>query len=179
MIIKIYNFFGRLGIWPVVAILVVVLMISYQSFVGRQEVLGNAVRTLDGRRWYTPADVVQLFTIMGNQRYFYAVTEVTLDLIFPLAYGLLFAILLVRTWEIRFAWLVLFPIFTVIADLFENALIFYLAFTFTGAISGLAWFAAVCSLIKSMLFLATMLVLLNGGVITLFTQPSAADHLSL
>jgi hypothetical protein len=171
MIDRLYHFFERLAIWPVVAILVVILLISNQSFAGRREVLGEQVQVLDGRRWYTPVDVQQLFTKLGTERYFYAITEVTLDLLYPLAYGLLLAVLIVRTWSPRYEWLVLFPFLTVVADLLENFIIFYMAFTFNGSTTSVAWFAAVCTLLKSILFLTSLLILLNGGVVSLLTQP--------
>ncbi len=170
---RLYRFTDRLATWPVVAILVVVLLIANQSFAGRREVLGDQVQVLDGRRWYTPADVQQLFTVMGDQRFFYAVSEITLDLIYPLSYGLLLAILIVRTWGNRFEWFLVFPLITVIADLIlENGTIFYMAISFTGATTPLAWVAAVGTLLKSIFLLISLVIILNGGVLALFTQPA-------
>lgn len=172
MLDRLYRFIDRLAIWPTAAILVVVVLIATQSFAGRREVLGDQVQVLDGRRWYTPADVQQLFTTMGEQRYFYAVSELTLDLIYPLSYGLLLAILVVRTWGPRFQWFLIFPLITVIADIIlENGTIFYMAVTFNGASTPLAWLAAVGTLLKSICLLLSLVIILNGGVLALFSQP--------
>jgi hypothetical protein len=57
----------------------------------------------------------------------YAWSEITLDLVFPFLYGPLTAMLIVRLYSPRYAWLLLAPLVSVAADLTENFSIAYLA----------------------------------------------------
>jgi hypothetical protein len=168
MFYDLYRFFNRKATWPVVALLVVVIMLTNQAFAGRRVAYFLNDQLLDDRRWYTPADVSQLFNDLGDRRYIYAATELTLDLIYPLSYGLLFAILISQLWGPRRDWMLLFPIFTVFFDLSENLLIVYMISTFNGGETNLAWAAAVCTLLKTLLFLLSLLLILNGGILGLF-----------
>ena len=81
---------------------------------------------------------------------------------FPLAYGLLFAILLVRL--SRRLPLFLLPLATAAADVLENATVAVLALTYVGAPSPLAWLAATFTLIKAIFGYAGLLAVLIGGV---------------
>ncbi len=171
MFYSVYRFFSRFATWAVVAILIVMIFIATQLFAGRREFLGPQNQLLDGRRWYTPAQVSQLFTDLGDQRYVYAATEVTLDLIYPLTYGMLFGILIVQLWGPRRDYLLFAPILAVLFDLLENFTIAYLAITYSGSVSNLAWFAAVSTLLKSFFFLLTLLLILNGGIVAFFRPP--------
>ena len=167
---RLYDFVNRLASWPIVAILVVGMLLFNQGFAGRREVTGAQNQLLDGRRWYTPADTAELFSELGELRFYYAFTELTLDLIYPLTYSLLFAILILRTWGARYTWLMYIPLLTLIFDLVENILITFMALTFDGSPTGLAWAAAVFTLGRTLLFLGSLLLVLNGGVIRLFDQ---------
>ena len=170
---SLYRFVDRFANWPVVALLVVILFISFQLFNGREEILGPQNQVLDTRRWYTPQDVSQLFNDIGPKRFTYAVTELTLDVIFPLSYGLLFAILLINTSGPRYDWLLFFPWLTVTFDLLENIIISTMAFTFDGSVTPLAWAAAVCTFSKSLMFLLSLVIVLNGGIVGLFQRKMA------
>ena len=59
-----------------------------------------AASTFDGRGWYTPESAAALFDALdrldANARLVYAATGLTIDMAFPVAYGLLFAIVLFR-----------------------------------------------------------------------------------
>ncbi len=95
---------------------------------------------LYNRTWYTPADAVALFKTLdrldANVRAVYAATGLMIDMVFPAAYGLPFAILLVRLFRAPFF---LLPLATAAADVLENATVAVLALGCTGAPSPLAW----------------------------------------
>jgi hypothetical protein len=166
---RFYDFIDSLALWQVMAVLVVMLLLAQQGFIGRREALGGA-ELLDGRRWYTPVDAQALFNELGDQRYYYAVTELSLDLIFPITYGLAFSILILRTWGPRFDWMLYFPLATVVFDLLENLSITWLIFSFDGGTSAFTWFAAVSTLVKTILFIVSLVLVLNGGVIRMFRR---------
>ena len=165
MFLRLYQTIERLATWPVTALLVIVMLLCSQGFTWRSGALGYEIRTLDVRGWYTPEDVQQLMAELGESgRQLYAITEVTLDLVFPLAYGTLFSILILRLYNSRRAYLLLFPLGAMTADLLENLTAAILALTYSGEASPLAWFAAVCTVIKFFCFLVSVLLILAGGI---------------
>ena len=156
--------------WWTIALALTLTFVCILGFNGRtlalrrEGRLGNGEKLLDGRWWYTPADAGALLCKLGKDgRRLYAVSEVTLDLIFPLAYGLSLALLLVRLWPRDQAWLLLLPFVTVIADLLENFTIAFLAWTYSNESgpSALAKVAAIFTLTKrtflSLAFLAVVI----------------------
>ena len=99
----------------------------------------------------------------SRARAVYAWTEVSIDLIFPVAYGLLFAFLLLRVFgdERRF---ICCRSPGAAANVFENLSIALLASTYAGGPSSWTRVVAVFTLLKSALILATLATAV-GGVI--------------
>ena len=122
---------------------------------------------LDTRQWYTPQQAGALFGALdrldSRARAVYAWTEVSIDIVFPVAYGLLFALLLLRVFEDGRPFYLL-PIAGAATDIFENISIAVLASTYDGAPTSWARVAAVFTLLKSGLILATLAAAV-GGVI--------------
>ena len=122
---------------------------------------------LDSRGWYTPADAAALFNALdqldASARVVYATTALTIDMVFPASYGLLFAILLFRLFR-GGPPLFLLPLMVAAADALENVTVAALALSHDGAPSPLAWLAAVFTLVKFVLFMATLAVTGIGGV---------------
>ena len=121
---------------------------------------------LDSRGWYTPDEAAALFEALdqldGGARVVYAVTALTIDLVFPVCYGLLLAVLLF--WLYRDgAPLYLLPLALALADVLENVTVAALALSYDGAPVPLAWLAAVFTLFKTALIVATLVVVINGG----------------
>ncbi len=77
---------------------------------------------LDRRGWYTPDDVAALFGALerldGSALDIYAITALTIDMLLPLSYGLLFALLLWR--RLQRAPLNLTPSALALSDVLEN-----------------------------------------------------------
>jgi len=133
------------------------------GLVWRGERLGG-IDGLDSRGWYTPEEAAALFDALdrldANARLVYAATGLTIDMAFPVAYGLLFAILLVRLFRAPFY---LLPIALAAADVLENLTVAALALGHDGAPSPLAWPAAAVTLVKTVLMAATCAALAVGA----------------
>ena len=122
---------------------------------------------LDSRGWYTPAEAAALFDALnqldGSARDVYAITALTIDMVFPASYGLLLAVLLL--WLFRGgAPLYLLPLTLASADVLENITVAALAFSYNGTATPLAWLAAILTLIKTVLIVATLAMVCAGGI---------------
>lgn len=122
---------------------------------------------LDSRGWYTPDEAAVLFDSLdrldASALAVYATTALTIDMVFPASYGLLFAMLLLRMFRGR-APLYLLPVTAALADALENVTIAALALSHDGAPSPLAWAAGVFTSAKTVLFVATLCVICVGGI---------------
>ena len=121
---------------------------------------------LDSRGWYTPAEAAALFDALdqvdASARVVYATTALTIDMVFPASYGLLLAILLFRLFR-GGPPLYLLPLMVALSDALENVTVAALALTHAGSPSQLAWLAAVFTLVKFVLFVATLAAICVGG----------------
>ncbi len=128
---------------------------------------------LDGRGWYTPGEASALFDALdgldAGARPFYALTALTIDMVFPACYGLLFAVLLFRLFR-GGAPLYLLPLVLAAADALENVTVAALALSHDGAPSPLAWLAAVFTLAKTILIAATLTAVCAGGALRLWAR---------
>ena len=145
---------------PVILLLIGAILLLSRAFAWRRKTLGIQNRILDSRLWYTPADAHQFFQAIGARgRRLYAVTQITLDVLFPLAYGTLLATLIVSLCDEPYArLLVLAPLLTAAADLLENITTAYLAFRFNDQVSSLASAAASFTAAKWSLFSLSLII---------------------
>ena len=164
----------RIATWPMASLLMLLMWAGQLGFMWRHDRLGG-VELLDRRQWYTPDQAAAVFAELdrldSGARQLYALTELTLDMAFPLAYGLLFAILLSRLFEGGGRLWVLLPLVAAAADVLENLSISYLALTFVGPPTAVAWVAAGFTAAKSGLILASLLAVLFGAVRGLLRRP--------
>ena len=128
---------------------------------------------LDERGWYTPGSAAALFEALdrldAGARVVYAATALTVDMIFPVCYGLLFAALLFRLFR-GSPPLYLLPLALALSDVLENVVVAALALGYDGTPSRLAWLAAGFTLVKTVLIVATLVALCAGGAIRLWTR---------
>lgn len=155
--------------WLTIALLSVIALACVGLFSARMDALRRNTdigreKLLDGRVWYDKADAAWLLDKLGAWgRRLYAVTAVTLDLFFPVAYGLLLGLLLVRLWPAGQAWLLILPLVTVIADLLENVTIATMIWTYReGEEPALANQAAAFTLTKWVFLVLSLLAVLVG-----------------
>ena len=121
------------------------------GLVWRHHRLGG-LELLDARGGYTPESAAALFDALdANARLVYAATGLTVDMAFPLACGLLFAIVLLRLFRAP-----LFVLALAGADVLENLAVAALALGHAGPPSPVAWLAAGFTLVKTVLIVATL-----------------------
>jgi len=169
MLNDIYNQLERLASWQVVALLFVLSIICVLGFKWRDKKLGYENPGLDGRGWYSPIEVRDfLHNIKEEGRRIYYTTELTLDLLFPLVYGTLFASLITHVYARESAkFLVLVPLLAVICDVIENIILAYLAWQFNDLTSPVARVAAIATAVKSGLFILSLLLIFGGALWTI------------
>ena len=128
---------------------------------------------LDGRGWYTPEDAANLFDALdgldASARAVYAATALTIDMVFPASYGLLLAVLLFRLFR-GGAPLYLLPLAAALADALENITVAALVLSHDGSPSTWAWPAAVFTLVKWVLLVATLAAICVGGMRRLWAR---------
>ncbi len=165
-----YNLLERRGTWAVVALLFILFILCAQGFEYRRKVLGYENRILDSRFWYSPIEARDFLHTIGERgRRIYAATQLTLDILFPIVYGALFAILLIRVYSPPNAKnLMIVPLLTAAADLLENVTAAYLALQFDGEPSSVARVAAFFTAAKSILFVLSLILILVGAIATLW-----------
>jgi hypothetical protein len=156
----------RLATRRVIILAVVAALLCLAGFQWRDARLGG-LELLDTRQWYTPEQADALFAALdrldARARAVYAWTELSVDLVFPVAYGLLLALALLRLFG-NGRPLYLLPIVGAVADVVENLSIALLAATYDGAPSSWTRLAAVFTLLKSVLLLAALAAVVGGAI---------------
>ncbi len=156
----------RLATRPVAILAALAALLCQAGFRWRAARLGG-LELLDIRQWYTPEQAAALFAALdrldSRARAVYAWTEVSLDMIFPVAYGLLLALVLLRLFEDGRPFYLL-PIVAAATDVFENISIAWLVSTYDGAPSSWTRVAAAFTLLKSGLILATLVAAAGGAI---------------
>ena len=168
----------RLATRRVVVPAVVAVLLCLAAFQWRDARLGG-LELLDVRQWYTPEQAAALFGALDRldprARGVYAWTEVTVDLIFPVAYGLLLALVLLRLFGNGRPFYLL-PLAGAVADVVENLSIALLAATYDGAPSSWTRVAAVFTLLKSVLLLAALVAAVYGTIRWLWVFRQRAER---
>ena len=167
----------RLATRRVVVLTGLVGVLCVAAFLWRDARL-SGLELLDTRQWYTPEQADALFGALDrldpHARVVYAWTEVSVDLIFPVAYGLLLALALLRLFG-NGRPLYLLPIVGAVADVLENISIALLAATYDGAPSSWTRVAAVFTLLKSALILAALIATVYGTIRWLWVVGNARE----
>lgn len=130
---SLYESVNRITSWWMIALLVVANIACIAGFSWRERSFDIQKSPDAYQRGYTSKQVHDFLQNIGsNGRSLYVKTQLTLDVVYPVVYGLLFAMLLV----VFFCWettrcVVLLPVATVVFDLLENFSTVFLAKTFT------------------------------------------------
>jgi hypothetical protein len=162
----VYGKFHFLRSWRAVAWLFILWLACDIGFKLRLKyALGPCYPAPDGSIWYTPAQVKDLFDHWGpTGRVVYAVSEFTLDLLFPLVYGSLFAALIGNLFPPHLAQrLALCPLLAVVADVAENAQLAYCALTYDPPCDPPCAGALITTLLKYFFFVASVVVIAFGA----------------
>jgi len=123
-------------------------------------------KTLDGRCFYKPSAVAGILDQLGDSRAAYFEQETTIDLIFPMLYGLMFvsAIVGLTPGAGTPRWIVALPLITVVSDYAENTTVIAMLKRYATARAGqavdlgvLPWIASAASGTKGVSLLASTL----------------------
>lgn len=163
----IYQQLDRIATWPVFALLVILFILCYLGFQWRHKVMkgiasGHDVSLFDARDSYTPDEARDLLEMIGARgRRIYAVTQITLDVVFPFVYGGLFVILLFKLYG-HPGYVLLVPLITVVADLLENLTTVYLALSYKGLSSPVTRAASTFTTLKRSGLIISLVLVLAG-----------------
>jgi hypothetical protein len=172
---RVYGVFNPVATWPAAAMFFVAFLICTVGFHVEASVLGPENRIPDARGWYTPPEVRDLFDRLGEHgRTVYAATAMSLDVVFPIAYGGMFAALIGNVYRPRTARLLVgVPVLAMAADLVENCLLSYYAWNFDGKQWPLLiWGAATATALKFVFIVLSMILTAAGGLIAIATEPT-------
>lgn len=158
MLTTLTNFLNRIANWKSLAVLLPVY-ISFPAYWLKNaeatinQLAGKPVGVIDLTIGYNPARTLRMIADYGPAaRTYYAYTELTLDVIYPLVYSLLFAIIL--TLIVRdntrglFRWAVRLPLASLLFNYLENGAIVGLLTTYPVQSSTLAVLCEVAKLNK-------------------------------
>ena len=150
-----------------VLFLVVFPMVSAQL-----ALLSGGMHMIDMETGYTPAQAYQMIAAYGEQgRSLYIITTLTADIIYPLDYSLLFALLMVTTFLEAFPGgrmigmlrnLSLMPFATAVFDLLENAGIVAMLALYPQQVPFLAQAASLFTTLKWVFLILTVVLVLVG-----------------
>jgi len=137
--------------------------------------LGYQTTVLDSHFYTPPQDVYRYFSDLGAPgRQLYAISEVTLDILYPLLYGIFLSLLI--AWlcsrlfpaSSRLRWLPLLPLAGALADLGENLSITALLLAYPSQLPWLIYLANLFGLLKWAAVLSSLaLILLGAGLYAL------------
>jgi hypothetical protein len=164
--------FEKLANWPGVLFLLAILVFCFLGFQWRSKKfnLDSDHKLPEARFWYSPTDVLSYFEYVNAKLgrkglNIYALTLVTLDFIFPIAYGTFFATLITLLYseEVNQK-LIIIPLLATMFDLSENFTLAYLTLNYTGSTSSLARLAGVFTSLKWFMTISSVLLTLGGAI---------------
>jgi hypothetical protein len=168
--------------WQTALILVILLLpFNLWLFPARTKRLkalsGYASPVIDTWFGYTPEKVFGVIdALKAEGRRLYAITQVTLDLLYPLVYNGLLAVLLGLSVPAAFPgtwlaeWLPRLPLLSLLSDYSENICIVILLLGYPRQPAALARLASAITVIKFCLIAAGLLGVLVSGGIWIFSQ---------
>lgn len=183
---KLINFLSKyIATWFGFIGLSVVLGLCLKGFSWRtkQLMFSPENQLLDSRFWYTPTDVQSFFAYIDSNigragLNLYTLTQVTLDVIFPIAYGMLFAALIILLYRENLSRkLILIPALAAVADIGENITTASLSWSYSGSSSPLAWIALVFTLTKWVMIFSSLLAVVIGIILLDNVQTFLKDYI--
>jgi hypothetical protein len=179
MMRTVYGWYSFVANPAVIALLFVGYLLCTVGFSLRSHFLGLANEVPDAHPWYSREELQSLLEHFGpDHRPIYALTECSLDLVFPLIYASLFAGLIAHVYPCRAArWLLAFPLVAMVCDLSENFHFAHLAChfdDFNQQIGSLYWTAVLSTATKFVSFSLATVALLIGAVGRLWNGWSGA-----
>jgi len=159
------SFLTRWAKWPVIVVLALlsafIMLVLFPMATPSSP--GAPQPPLDTHIWYTAAEVTStLDALTPAQRNAAAWMHLSLDVLYPLVYGTLMALLLKRAWPQRRMWRL--AIAVVAADLMENILLATLYWTHPRDVTTLTPLAAGWTALKWTLVALAVVLALGGAL---------------
>jgi len=128
------------------------------------ELAGKPVAVIDLTFGFNPQKTLIMVTAYGDAaRSYYAWTEMTTDIVYPIVYAFLFGIILTLLYRERsYSWVNLLPFICLLLDYLENINIFILLTTFPQQSLTIAILCEIFKLLKWLTFGAIILLILIG-----------------
>lgn len=166
------NFLDRIANWKLLALLLI-LYLSFPAYWLKNaeatinQLAGKPVGVIDLTIGYDPARTLRMVADYGPPaRAYYAQTELTADVAYPVVYSLLFAVILTLLFRNKayrpFQWVTLLPFAVLLFDYLENAAIVGLLTTYPAQSPTLAVWCEVAKSGKWLSFGLVMLLMLYG-----------------
>ena len=166
------NFLNRMANWKTLVFLLL-LYISFPSYWFKNaettinKLAGKPVGPIDLTFGFNPTRTLQMVADYGPEaRAYYARTELTTDLIYPIVYSFLLAVILTMLFRNKpykpFAWVTLLPFASLVFDYLENATIVTMLNTYPNQSVSMAVPCEVFKLLKWLSFGLTIGFILYG-----------------
>jgi hypothetical protein len=164
--------FEKLANWPGFLFLLALLVLCFLGFQWRSKRfnLDSEHKLPEARLWYSPADVWNFLEYINSELgrkglEIYALTLVTLDFIFPIAYGTFFAILITLLFseEVKQN-LIIIPLLATVFDLGENFILACLTLKYPCDKPYFARIAGVFTSLKWFMTISSVLLTLGGAI---------------
>lgn len=133
-----------------------------------EQLSGKSRPTLDGKLYYSPDSAFAIIDSLGEKgRNFYALTELTLDLIFPIIYSLLLSLLIIYLFKRprkykHYQLLGFIPFVGFFADILENASIVGMAYSYPDKNTLVAGAASTFTCIKWISLMTSAVIIVIG-----------------
>lgn len=152
------TFFDRIANWKLLALLLV-LYVSFPVYWLKNteatinQLAGKSIGPIDLTFGYNPERTLQMVADYGPEaRAYYARAELTTDIIYPVVYSLLFAVMLTLLFRNKtdrpFAFITLLPFVCLLCDFLENTAIVGLLTTYPAQSTALAIGCELAKLVK-------------------------------
>ncbi len=166
------TFFYRFSNWKIL-VLLLVLYISFPAYflknaeIRMNSLSGKTLGPIDLTIGFTPSRTLQMVQEYGDAaRAFYAMIEMTTDVIYPIVYSFLFAVTLsllyYRKSYAPFAYVNLFPFISLVFDYLENLTIVTMLKSYPEQSMTLASFCEIFKMIKWFSVVVTVLLIIYG-----------------
>lgn len=166
------NFLNRIANWKTL-ILLLALYISFPAYWLKNaettinQLAEKAIGPIDLAIGFNPSRTLQMVADYGPEaRTYYARAELTVDMVYPLVYSFLFAVMLTLLFRNRrywlFSWLTLLPFVSLLFDYVENAAIISLLITYPAQSTVLAFLCEAAKLVKWLSLGLTVLLVFYG-----------------
>jgi hypothetical protein len=168
------RFLNRIANWRVFVLLAAIYVIfpAYLLKNAEQkinELSGKEVGVIDLTMGFNPQRSLQMVADYSSEaRLYYATTEMTTDVLYPLVYAFFFGLMLSLLYRNSpYRWVNIIPFITMLADYLENVQIITLLKSFPEQSTNVAAMLEVIKLFKWLSFASIILLVLSGCIMRL------------